>query len=147
MDNGIAGAAAMPRPMPLPTRPAVAESLAQDRDRPQNNATRPDPENPATTPAQPDPVPQTVASQGASGETRDPFVDQLQGMAQQMTERVQSQGRSLEFVVNGQDSDEVVILIRASDTGEVVRTIPPEELSNLSRQAREGGLNVVDARA
>lgn len=146
MDNGIAGAAAMPRPMPLPTRPAVADSLSQDRDRPQNNATRPDPENPSTTPAQPDPVPQTVSTQEPSGETRNPFVDQLQGMAEQMTERVQSQGRSLEFVVNGQEGEDVVVLIRSSDTGEVVRTIPPEELANLSQQVRSGGLNTVDAR-
>ncbi|MFW5816560.1 MAG: flagellar protein FlaG [Wenzhouxiangella sp.] len=136
----------MPRPMPLPTRPAVADSLAPDRDQPQNNATRPDPENPATTPAQPDPVPQTVASQGAPSEARNPFVDQLEGMARQMTERVQSQGRSLEFVVNGQDSDEVVILIRSSESGEVVRTIPPDELANLSQQVRDGGLSLVDAR-
>ncbi|NDY97109.1 flagellar protein FlaG [Wenzhouxiangella limi] len=146
MDNGIAGAAAMPRPMPLPTRPAVADSLSQDRDRPQNNATRPDPENPSTTPAQPDPVPEPVSTQAPSGETRNPFVDQLQGMAEQMTERVQSQGRSLEFVVNGQEGEDVVVLIRSSDTGEVVRTIPPEELANLSQQVRNGGLNTVDAR-
>jgi uncharacterized FlaG/YvyC family protein len=147
MDNGIAGAAAMPRPIPLPTRAVVADSLAQDRDRPQTSATRPDPENPSTTPAEPDPVPQTTASQAASGETRDPFINQLQGMADQMTQRLQSQGRSLEFVVNGQDSEEVVILIRSSDTGEVVRTIPPDELANLSQQVRNGGLSTVDTRA
>ncbi len=149
MDNGIAGSAAMPRPMPLPTRPAVADSLAQDRDqnRAEASASRPDPENPSTTPVEPDPVPQAVSTQATSGETRDPFVDQLQGMAQQMTERLQSQGRSLEFQVNGDNNDNVVILIRASDTGEVVRTIPPEELANLSQQVRDGGLSLVSVRA
>ena len=147
MDNGIAGNAAMPRPMPLPTRPAVADSLAQDRDRPQESVTRPDPENPTTTPAEPDPVPQSVASQASSGETREPFFNQLQGMAEQMTERLQAQGRSLEFQINGENNDDVVILIRATDTGEVIRTIPPEELANLSQQVRDGDLSLVSIRA
>ena len=147
MDNGIAGNAAMPRPMPMPTRPAVADSLAQDRDQPQENVTRPDPENPATSPAEPNTVPQSVAAQASSGETREPFFNQLQGMADQINARLQAQGRSLEFQVNGENSDEVVILIRASDTGEVVRTIPPEELANLSRQVRDDDLNLVSIRA
>jgi uncharacterized FlaG/YvyC family protein len=133
--------------MPLPTRPAVADSLAQDRDRTQTTTSRTDPENPSTTPVDPDPVPQTVSIQAASTETRNPFIDQLQGMADQMTERVQSQGRSLEFFVSGDNPEDVVILIRSSDSGEVVRTIPPDELANLSQQVRDGGLNLVDARA
>ncbi|MFP4209528.1 MAG: flagellar protein FlaG [Wenzhouxiangella sp.] len=147
MDNGIAGAAAMPRPMPLPTRAVVSESLAQDRDRPETTASRPDPENPSSTPAEPDPVPQTVSTQAASGETRQPFMDQLQGMADQMTRQLQAQGRSLEFVVNGGDSEDVVILIRDSESGQVMRTIPPDELANLSQQVRDGGPSLVNARA
>lgn len=147
MDNGIAGTAAMPRPMPLPTRPAVADSLAQDRERPQARSARPDPENPASTPVQPDPVPQAVSTQAASGETRNPFVDRLLSTAREMTERVQAQGRALEFVVSGENNDQVVVLIRAADSGEVIRTIPPEELAKLSRQVLDGGFSLVDARA
>lgn len=147
MDNGIAGAAAMPRPMPLPTRPAVADSLAQDRDRLPNSATRPDPENPSSTPAQPNPVPETVSVQAASIQTTNPSIGDLQGMAEQMTSRVQSQGRSLEFVVDGQNPEDVVILIRAADSGEVLRTIPPEEMADLSQQVRDGGLSLVNTRA
>ena len=71
-----------------------------------------------------------------------------QGMGGMMNVgKSKAQGRSLEFQVNGENSDEVVILIRASDTGEVVRTIPPEELANLSRQVRDGDLNLVSIRA
>ncbi len=147
MDNGIAGAAAMPRPMPLPTRPAVSDSLSQDRSRPQNTSSRPDPENPSSTPAQPNPVPAAVSGQGASLQTSNPSISDLQGMAEEMTAQVQSQGRSLEFLVNGDSSENVVILIRASDSGEVVRTIPPDELADLSQQVREGGPSLVNARA
>ena len=92
-------------------------------------------------------MPQSVSTQATSGETRDPFVNQLQDMADQMTERLQAQGRSLEFQVNGENNDDVVILIRASETGEVVRTIPPEEMANLSRQVRDGDLSLVSIRA
>ena len=118
-----------------------------DSSRAEASASRPDPDNPATTPAEPDPVPQSVSTQATSGETRDPFVNQLQDMADQMTERLRAQGRSLEFQVNGENNDDVVILIRASETGEVVRTIPPEEMANLSRQVRDGDLSLVSIRA
>jgi uncharacterized FlaG/YvyC family protein len=146
MDNGIAGAAAMPRPMPLPTRPAVADSLSQDRDRPQASTTRPDPENPSSTPAQPNPVPETVSVQAPTIQTSNASVGDLRGMAEQMTQQVQSQGSSLEFVVDGENPEDVVILIRSSDSGEVVRTIPPDELADLSQQVREGGPSLVNAR-
>ena len=147
MDNGFVGNAAMPRPMPLPTRPAVADSLAQERGLPQTVArpVRQISETPTT--AEPDPVPQSVAVQASSGETRDPFVSQLDGMAEQMSELARAQGRSLEFLVEGASPEDLVILVRASDTGEVVRTIPAEELSNLSRQVREGNLSLVSLRA
>jgi uncharacterized FlaG/YvyC family protein len=133
--------------MPLPTRPAVADSLSQDRDRPQNTATRPDPENPSSTPAQPNPVPETVGVQAAAVQTSNPAVGNLQGMAEQMTAQVQSQGRSLEFVVDGENPEDVVILIRASESGEVLRTIPADEMAGLSQQVRDGGLSLVNARA
>ena len=147
MDNGIAGSAAMPRPMPLPTRPAVADSLSQDRDRPQSTTTRPDPENPSSSPAQPNPVPETVSAQAPSFEPSNPSIGDLQGMAEQMTQQVQSQGSSLEFIVDGENPEDVVILIRSSDSGEVVRTIPSDELADLSQQVREGGPSLVNARA
>ena len=147
MDNGIVGNAAMPRPMPLPTRPAVADSLAQDRSQPQSNTTRPDPDNPVSTPAEPDPVQQTVASQASSTESRNPFASDLRGMAEQMSGLAQSQGRSLEFMVNGENDNEVVILVRDGQSGEVLRTIPPEEMAQLSRSLRDGDLNLVSVRA
>lgn len=147
MDNGIVGNAAMPRPMPVPARPAVADSLAQDRNQPQSASTRPNPDNPATTPAEPDPVPQAVSSQATSGETRDRFINELRGMAEQMANLAQAQGRALEFVVNGENDNDVVILVRDGQSGEVVRTIPPDELTELSRSARTGDLNLVSVRA
>ena len=68
-------------------------------------------------------------------------------MAEQMTAQVQSQGRSLEFIVDGENPEDVVILIRASESGEVLRTIPPEEMADLSQQVLDGGLSLVNARA
>ncbi|MFO7552016.1 MAG: flagellar protein FlaG [Haliea sp.] len=63
--------------------------------------------------------------------------EMLEGLSQRLNEFVQENARELEFRVN-QDGGRVVILVRQSETGEVVRTIPPEEALGLVNNLSEG---------
>lgn len=58
----------------------------------------------------------------------------MERMAERLQEFVRENGRQLEFQVNN-DSGEVVILVRHAESGEVLRSIPPEEARRLAAQA------------
>jgi len=58
----------------------------------------------------------------------------MEKMAERLQEFVRENGRQLEFQVNN-DSGEVVILVRHAASGEVLRSIPPEEARQLAEQA------------
>ena len=54
----------------------------------------------------------------------------LEGLSQRLNEFVQQNARELEFRVND-EGGRVVILVKQSETGEVLRSIPPEEAQGL----------------
>ena len=54
----------------------------------------------------------------------------LEGLSQRLNEFVQENARELEFRVND-EGGRVVILVKQSETGEVLRSIPPEEAQGL----------------
>ena len=54
----------------------------------------------------------------------------LEGLSQRLNEFVQENARELEFQVND-EGGRVVILVKQSETGEVLRSIPPEEAQGL----------------
>jgi len=58
----------------------------------------------------------------------------MEKMAERLKEFVRENGRELEFQVHN-DSGEVVILVRHAASGEVLRSIPPEEARQLAEQA------------
>lgn len=61
----------------------------------------------------------------------------LEGLSQRLNEFVQDNARELEFRVND-EGGRVVILVRQSETGEVLRTIPPEEALALADNLSDG---------
>lgn len=63
--------------------------------------------------------------------------EMLEGLSQRLNEFVQQNARELEFRVN-QDGGRIVILVRQSETGEVLRTIPPDEALGLVNNLGDG---------
>lgn len=106
------------------------------------------------------PVPQQLAARTGhpadraeppdSAERIEPITESQQAMmeklAAQFDDFVRQTGRQLEFYVNGEQTGRVVILVKNSDSGEVVRTIPPEEARRLAESAGFEGL-LIDRRA
>lgn len=72
--------------------------------------------------------------------------DLLERVGEQLNEFSRQSGRQLEFQVNN-DSNRVVILVKSTATGEVVRAIPPEEAQRLAEALEAGQPALVDERA
>ena len=70
----------------------------------------------------------------------------LERVGEQLNEFSSQSGRQLEFQVNN-DSDRVVILVKSTATGEVVREIPPEEAQRLAEALQAGQPALIDERA
>ncbi|MFP4209573.1 MAG: flagellar protein FlaG [Wenzhouxiangella sp.] len=71
----------------------------------------------------------------------------LEKVREQISEFSRQSGRDLEFQVQ-QDSGRVVILVKSSETGEVLRAIPPEEAQRMSEALAAGEpAALVDQRA
>jgi flagellar protein FlaG len=56
--------------------------------------------------------------------------DLAERLSEQLSEFARDRARELEFQI-GEESGDVVILVREAETGEIVRTIPPDEASKL----------------
>ena len=134
MDNSIS----MTRVQPLPTatvemaprQPAASPPVVQD--------SRPQPP-PATAPASP-PAQGQVELEQADLEAL------LERVGEQISEFSAQSGRELEFQVQN-DSSRVVILVKNSATGDVVRAIPPEEVQRLADAIQSGEPAFLDLRA
>lgn len=93
---------------------------------------------PAVVAAPPEPVqPMQPARAVAELPSGNDLANQLEDLTQQLNEFVQANARELEFRVND-DGGRVVILVRQSETGEVLRTIPPDEARTLASNLNEG---------
>ncbi|QOC21215.1 flagellar protein FlaG [Wenzhouxiangella sp. AB-CW3] len=89
----------------------------------------------------------------ATGERSAPSVEQLETrespaesqrammekLADQLAEFVRESGRQLEFQVN-EERGRVVILVKHSESGEVLRTIPPDEAQRMAMSAGAEGV-------
>ncbi len=62
----------------------------------------------------------------------------LQRLGERFNTFMRDNGRELEFQVRDQGGN-VVIVVRQSESGEVVRTIPPDEARRLAQELDQGG--------
>ena len=95
---------------------------------------------PLVAPAQQGPV-DPVAAVPPVEETRPgtlPTRELLQRSAERLEAFVRDNGRELDFQV-GEEGGDVVVVVRRSGSGEVLRTIPPEEALRLARELEQGG--------
>lgn len=68
--------------------------------------------------------------------------EMLEGLSERLNQFVQDNARELEFRVND-EGGRIVILVRQSETGEVLRTIPPEEALDLVNNLGDGAAALV----
>lgn len=118
IDNNISANQGMMRPVP-----ARGDAVA-----PAGSTTSVEPPATAVTAVQP---PREMPAPGEE------MNEMLEGLSQRLNEFVQENARELEFRVN-QEGGRVVILVRQSETGEVLRTIPPEEALGLVNNLSDG---------
>lgn len=81
------------------------------------------------------PINQNVSEQPAVTKPRTEPID-VNRAASQVNDFVRQIGRNLEFSVH-EGSGRVIITVRESDTGKIVRQIPPEELLVIADLVRE----------
>ena len=69
------------------------------------------------------------------------FREQLEDAAERLEDFVREAGRELEFRVGDGSGNggNVVIVVRQSGSGEILRTIPPDEALRLARDLGSGG--------
>ena len=102
------------------------------------------------------PAPEPVAMAGASAQAavraatvpvvqidRAGSQERMQAVAQQLRDYLNSVGRDLEFRVDA-DTREMVITVRESDTGQVIRQIPSPEALQMRRYLDEWSGTFVD---
>jgi flagellar protein FlaG len=96
----------------------------------------------AVAPSRPASAAPAESGVGNSGEEMRALMDRL---AEQLADFVREHGRQLEFQVDD-TRGRVVILVKSSDSGEVLRTIPPEEARLINDGLAQEGL-LIDRRA
>lgn len=67
---------------------------------------------------------------------REPKADDLSVLVEEMNSRLQQTRRSLHFSVH-EDTGKVVIQVLDSETDELIRQIPPEEVVNMAARMRD----------
>lgn len=73
-----------------------------------------------------------------------PTLDQVRAAAEQIEKFLKSSGRALDFHVD-QDSGLVVVVVRDSASGDVIRQIPTEEALHLAQTLTDGAKSLVEA--
>ena len=103
---------------------------------------RPPAASPATAPSPPPPPAEAAPAEVE----RVDLEDLLERVGEQISEFSAQTGRQLEFQVSN-ESDRVVILVKSTATGEVVRAIPPEEVQRLAEALQAGEPVLVNEQA
>jgi flagellar protein FlaG len=129
MDNSISMTRALP-PSTVKVDAPPRQPAASPSDAPVQSSSPPAPPPPENTPE--------VSEQEA-------LQERLERVREQISEYASQTGRELEFQV--EDSGNVVILVKSAETGEVVRSIPPEEVQRLADALADGEPALVDLRA
>ncbi|MBT8100382.1 MAG: flagellar protein FlaG, partial [Gammaproteobacteria bacterium] len=70
----------------------------------------------------------------------------VKAAVENLREFVTDMKRELQFSVD-EDSGRTIITVIDSDSGKIIRQIPPEEVLQLARSAAEGAFNLIDRRA
>ncbi|GEM_PF-1391132 len=125
MDNGISSNQANLRSAPLATRGEAAlstTSAAPPRDVP-------------TTASEVEPLRDAARS---AEETK----ESLEALSRRLNDFMRETARELEFQVN-EDGASVIIYVRQSETGEILRAIPPEEARALAYRLSEGAATLI----
>ncbi|WP_162883784.1 flagellar protein FlaG [Chromatocurvus halotolerans] len=68
--------------------------------------------------------------------------ESLEALSQRLNDFMRETARELEFQVND-DGGSVVIYVRQSETGEILRAIPPEEARGLADRLSEGAATLI----
>ena len=71
---------------------------------------------------------------------------ELEAAVENLREFVTDMQRELQFSVD-EDSGRTIITVIDSDSGKIIRQIPPEEILQLARSVAEGAFNLIDRRA
>ncbi len=71
---------------------------------------------------------------------------ELKAAVESLREFVTDMQRELQFSVD-EDSGRTIITVIDSDSGKIIRQIPPEEVLHLARSVAEGAFNLIDRRA
>ena len=131
MDNSIS----MTRVQPLPT--AVVEPTAR----------QPAASPPSVSGSVPQPSPAPPPPAEAPAVMKQMDLDALlERVGEQISEYSRQIGRELEFQPQS-EAGRVIILVKVSDTGELVRAIPPEEVQRLSEALAAGQPALINLRA
>jgi flagellar protein FlaG len=73
-----------------------------------------------------------------------PTMDQVRAASEQIEKYLKSSGRALDFHVDS-DSGLVVVVVRDSESGDVIRQIPSEEALRLAQSLGDGVISLVTA--
>lgn len=113
---------------------------------------------PALTPGEPGPLKPVAPAEAEATQTAqavqaveqtqaaDLSPDQLEQMAEEMQTFIGSFNRSLQFKVD-EDSGRNVVTVLDSDTGDVIRQIPSEELLDVINRLNEASGGLLDTQA
>ncbi|MHA7815451.1 MAG: flagellar protein FlaG [Pseudohaliea sp.] len=127
IDNSITAGQGMLRPAPARATGAADAAPADGAASMQGPA----PAQPAVPPAAP-----AQPAEGGTDVGAD-MREMLEELSQRLNDFVRENARELEFRVDG-EGDRVVILVRQAETGDVLRTIPPEEALALADKLGDG---------
>lgn len=83
---------------------------------------------------------------GAAPETVPVEAPELEAAVANIRDYVSDVRRELQFSVD-EDSGRTIITVIDSDTGEIIRQIPPEEVMQIARSVADGNINLIDSRA
>lgn len=81
--------------------------------------------------------PESLEAQPQQPPSPEKTAEMMEELSQRLNEFVKDNARELDFKVT-EEGDRVVILVRQSETGEILRAIPPEEAQALSDNLTEG---------
>ena len=70
----------------------------------------------------------------------------LEAAVENLREFVSDMQRELQFSVD-EDSGRTIITVIDSDSGKIIRQIPPEEILQIARSVSDGAFNLIDRRA
>ena len=93
-----------------------------------------------------EPLSPTASTAPAPAQPAEPEVRDVKDAVERIRNFVTDVRRELQFSVD-EDSGRTIITVIDSDSGKIIRQIPPEEILEIARSVANGGFNLIDSRA